>query len=42
MMKNRIAAMIPAVLLAMSLAACGSASSNAPAGNPPAEEQQTP
>ena len=34
--------MIPAVLLAMSLAACGSASSNAPAGNPPAEEQQTP
>ena len=42
MIKNRIAAMIPAVLLAMSLAACGSASSNAPAGNPPAEEQQTP
>lgn len=49
MMKNRIATIIPAALLVMSLAACGTASTSAPAENPAAEAtvieeqaQQTP
>ena len=37
MMKNRIATLIPAALLALSLAACGQAATNTPAENPAAE-----
>ena len=36
MMKNRIATLIPAALLALSLAACGQAATNTPAENPAA------
>ena len=49
MMKNRIATLIPAALLALSLAACGQATTNTPAESPAAEAtvieeeaQQTP
>ena len=49
MMKNKLAALIPAALLALSLAACGQATTNTPAENPAAEAtvieeeaQQTP
>lgn len=46
MMRNKIAAIIPAAMLALSLAACGTTASNAPAETPAAEttavEAETP